>query len=324
VGDLPVAGTDRDGPVDWRAALAAVPVGSTPLVRLARVVPSGAGQVWLKLESGNPTGSYKDRMAVAIVGGALERGDVSPGDRLVEYTGGSTGTALAHVAARVGLGFTAVSSDAFAAVKLRSMAAYGAEVVVEPSHGGGITPDLIARLRERAYALAEEPGSWYTDQFGNADIRPGYAPMGVEMATALDGGLDVLCVGVGTGGALMGAVDGLESAGCRPEVVALEPTESPLLTTGTGGSHRIEGIGVGFAPPFLDRERVPAVRTVDQDDALAMCRRLAAEEGLLCGPSTGLNVVAAIRLAVERGEGSVVATFGVDAGAKYLDGDLFA
>ncbi len=309
---------------DWRAALDAVAVGSTPLVRLRRVVPDGAGEVWLKLESGNPSGSYKDRLAVAIVRGALDRGDVAPGDRLVEYTGGSTGTALAHVAALTGLRFTAVSSDAFAPVKLRSMAAYGAEVLVEPSHGGGITPDLIARVRDRAYALGAEPGSWYTDQFGNADIRPGYAPMGTEIAEALDGRLDVVCAGVGTGGALMGALDGLDAAGLAPDAVGLEPAQSPFLTTGAGGSHRVEGIGLGFTPPFLDRDRVAEVRAVDQADAIAMCRRLAAEEGLLCGPSTGLNVVAAVGLAVERGPGSVVATFGVDTGAKYLDGDLFA
>ena len=308
----------------WQAALDAVTIGSTPLVRLRRVVPDGAGEVWLKLESGNPTGSYKDRLAVAIVRGALERGDIHPGDRLVEYTGGSTGTALAHIAALVGLRFTAVSSDAFAPVKIRSMAAYGAEVLVEPSDGGAITPELIARLRERAYTLGAESGSWYTDQFGNADIRPGYAPMGAEVADVLGHRLDVVCAGVGTGGALMGALDGIDATGHRPDAVALEPTESPLLTTGTGGPHRVEGIAVGFVPPFLDRDRVTDVRTVDQADAMAMCRRLAAEEGLLCGPSTGLNVVAAIRLAGERGPGSVVATFGVDAGAKYLDGDLFA
>ncbi len=309
--------------MDWRAALAAVRVGSTPLVRLTRVVPEGIGEVWLKLESVNPTGSYKDRVALAIIRGALERGDVVPGDRLVEYTGGSTGTALAYAAARVGLRFTAVSSDAFAAVKLRSMVAYGAEVLVEPSEDGAITPNLIARMRDRAYVLADEPGAWYTDQFGNADIRPGYARMGAEIADSLDGQLDVLCAGVGTGGALMGATDGIDETGCRPDVVALEPAESPLLTTGTGGPHRIEGIAVGFVPPFLDRDRITEVRTVEQVDALSMCRRLAVEEGLLCGPSTGLNVVAAIRLAVERGEGSVVATFGVDSGSKYLDGDLF-
>jgi len=308
---------------DWRTALDAIGVGSTPLVRLRRVTPDGAGEVWLKVESGNPTGSYKDRLAIAIVLGALERGDVAPGDRLVEYTGGSTGTALAHAAARAGLRFTAVSSDAFASVKLRSMVAYGAEVLIEPSDSGVITPELIARMRERAYALADEPGSWYTDQFGSADIRPGYAPMGAEIAEVLGNRVDVLCAGVGTGGALMGALDGLDAAGGRPDAVALEPTESPLLTTGTGGPHRIEGIGVGFAPPFLDHERLTEIRTVDQAVAMTMCRRLAAEEGLLCGPSTGLNVVAAIQLAVERGPRSVVATFGVDSGAKYLDGGLF-
>ncbi len=192
-------------------------VGSTPLVRLRTMVPEGFGQVWVKLESANPTGSYKDRMAVAVVRGALERGDVSPGDRLVEYTGGSTGTALAFVSARAGLRFCAVSSDAFSDVKLRSMAAYGAEVIVEESHGGGITPELIARMRDRAYALAAEPGSFYADQFGSPDVRAGYAPMGVEIADQLDGRIDVICAGVGTGGALMGSVDGLESAGVSCE-----------------------------------------------------------------------------------------------------------
>ncbi len=310
--------------MDWQTALATVPVGATPLVRLVRVVPEGAGEVWLKLESVNPTGSYKDRLALAVIRGALERGDVVAGDRLVEYTGGSTGNALAHAAALVGLGFTAVSSNAFAAVKLRSMAAYGAEVLVEPSEDGTITADLMGRMRDRAHALAEKPGAWYADQFGNEDIRPGYVPMGAEIVESLDGRLDVLCAGVGTGGALMGATDGIDATGCRPDVVALEPAESPVLTTGASGPHHIEGIAVGFVPPFLDRDRITEVRTVDQDDALSMCRRLAAEEGLLCGPSTGLNVVAAIRLAVERGERSVVATFGVDNGSKYLDGNLFA
>ena len=298
-------------------------VGNTPLVQLNKVVPDGHGTVWLKMESVNPTGSYKDRMAVAVLGRAIERGDVKAGDRVVEYTGGSTGTSLAFVAARLGLRFVAVSSDAFSEEKLRSMRAYGAEVIVEESEDGAITPELIARMRERAYALADEPGSWYTDQFGSADIRPGYAPMGAEIAEVLGNRVDVLCAGVGTGGALMGALDGLDAAGGRPDAVALEPTESPLLTTGTGGPHRIEGIGVGFAPPFLDHERLTEIRTVDQAVAMTMCRRLAAEEGLLCGPSTGLNVVAAIQLAVERGPRSVVATFGVDSGAKYLDGGLF-
>ena len=298
-------------------------IGATPLVRLRRPVPDGAAEVWVKLESGNPTGSYKDRMAVSVIGAALRRGDVVPGDRVVEYTGGSTGMALAFVCSRVALGFTAVSSDAFSDVKLRAMSAYGAEVVVEPSERGTITPELIARMRHRALELASRPGSFYADQFGSPDVRAGYAPMGVEIAEQTMGRVDVICAGVGTGGALMGAVDGLDQSGVDCDVIALEPAQSPLLTTGTGGPHRVEGVGVGFEPPFLDRDRCREIRTVDENDAIAMARRLASEEGLLCGVSTGLNVCAALELAVELGAGHSVVTFGCDSGTKYLSGDVF-
>lgn len=298
-------------------------VGGTPLVRLSRVVPEGCADVWVKLESGNPTGSYKDRMAISLIGRALGRGDVSPGDRVVEYTGGSTGTALAFVCNRVGLKFTAVSSDAFADVKLRSMRAYGAEVVIEPAESGKITPELIARMRERAYALAEEPGSFYADQFGSPDVRAGYVPMGREIAEQTEGRVDAICAGVGTGGALMGAIDGLEQAGVSTDVYALEPAQSPLLTTGTGGPHRVEGIGVGFASPFLERDRCRNIRTVDEGAAMEMARRLARVEGLLVGTSSGLNVRAAIELAGELGSGHTVVTLGCDSGTKYLTGDLF-
>lgn len=298
-------------------------VGDTPLIPLQRVVPAGAGQVWLKLEGVNPTGSYKDRMAVSVVERAIARGDLEAGQTMVEYTGGSTGTALAFVAAALGLKFIAVSSDAYAPTKLRSIAAFGAEVIIEPSDGGAITPELIGRMRDRAMEIASQPGVFYTDQFGSPDVRVGYEPMGTEIADQLDGELTVLCAGVGTGGALMGTVDGLSGRGVEPDVVALEPAQSPFLTTGVGGPHRIEGIGVGFEPPFLDRARCTDIRTVDQEDAMAMARRLAAEEGVLCGTSTGCNVVAAIELAAERGPGTNIVTFGCDTGAKYLDGDLF-
>lgn len=298
-------------------------IGRTPLVPLRHVVPDGSAQVLVKLESGNPTGSYKDRMALAVVTGALDRGDVRPGDRIVEYTGGSTGMALAFICARLGLGFTAVSSDAFAEVKLRAMAAYGAEVLVERSDGT-ITPELIDRMRRRAMTLAAEPGVYYADQFGSVDVRRGYLPMGVEIAEQSDGRVDVLCAGVGTGGALMGAADGLRQQGIEPQVVPLEPAQSPLLSTGVGGPHVVEGIGVGFAPPFLDQDHRAAVRTVDQDEAVTMARRLASEEGLLCGTSTGLNVVAAVEIARELGPGGRVVTLGCDSGTKYLAGDLYA
>ena len=298
-------------------------VGGTPLVRLNNVVPDGCGTVWLKMESVNPTGSYKDRMAVAVLGRAIQRGDVKAGDKVVEYTGGSTGTALAFVAARLGLRFVAVSSDAFSEAKLSSMRAYGAEVIVEESEGGAITPELIARMKRRAQELASEDDYFYTDQFGSPDVLVGYEPMGVEIADQTAGIVDVICAGVGTGGALMGAVNGLNSKGVQPDIVALEPAQSPLLTTGAGGPHRVEGIGVGFEPPFLDRERCAEIRTVDEILAMEMCRRLAAEEGLLCGTSTGLNVCAAIELAGELGSDSSVVTLNCDSGLKYLDSGLF-
>ena len=316
-------GRTRFGYVFTQDAVLSGSVGKTPLVQLDKVVPDGHGTVWLKMESVNPTGSYKDRMAVAVLGRAIERGDVKAGDRVVEYTGGSTGTSLAFVAARLGLRFVAVSSDAFSEEKLRSMRAYGAEVIVEESEGGAITPELIARMKSRAQKLASEEGCFYTDQFGSPDVLAGYEPMGAEIADQTNGVIDVICGGVGTGGALMGAATGLEAKGVQLDVIALEPAQSPLLTTGTGGAHRVEGIGVGFEPPFLDRTRCTDIRTVDETAAMQMCRRLAAEEGLLCGTSTGLNVCAAIELAEELGPGSSVVTLNCDSGLKYLSGGLF-
>jgi cysteine synthase len=255
---------------------------------------------------------------------AMERGVLKPGDRLVEYTGGSTGMSLALVSAVLGLDFVAVSSNAFSASKLAGMRAFGAEVLVEDSPDGAITPELIQRMKARAYSLAAEPGSFYADQFGSPDVRRGYVPMGQEIAAALGGRIDMICAGVGTGAALMGTVDGLEAAGVHAEVIALEPSQSPLLTTGRGGPHRVEGIGVGFAPPFLDRDRLAGIRSIDQEEAFAMCRRLAREEGIFGGASTGLNVVAALQLAAELGPGKRVVTLNCDTGLKYLGGDLYA
>ena len=298
-------------------------IGNTPLVRLNRVVPEASAGVWLKVEGGNPTGSYKDRMAISVLTRALSRGDIEPGGRVIEYTGGSTGTALAFVSAVLGLRFTAVSSNAFSETKLHAMRAFGAEVLIEESPDGTITPDLIQRMKARAFALAEEPGSFYADQFGSPDVTSGYEPMGAEIVAQLESGIDCLCAGVGTGAALMGTLAGIEKSGGAADVIALEPLQSPLLTTGVGGPHRVEGIGVGFEPPFLDRDRCRDIRAIDQDEAFAMCRRLAREEGVLCGASTGLNVVAAIKIAGELGPGKRVVTLGVDSGMKYLGGDLF-
>ena len=299
-------------------------IGGTPLVRLGPSVPDGAAEVWVKIEGANPTGSYKDRMAVSVVTGALERGDVAPGDTIVEYTGGSTGTSLAFVCAVLGLNFTAVFSDAFSNSKKQAMEALGATVLTEPSHGAGITPELAGRMRARAHALAEELGCYYADQFGSPDVRRGYTTLGTEIAVGLDGDVDMLCVAVGTGGALMGTLDGLRASGVTPEVVAVEPAESQLLTTGAPGAHRVEGVAVFPDPPFLDRSALAEVRVVEQERAFAMCRQLARTEGIFAGGSTGLNVTAAIELAVELGPGHRVVTLACDSGLKYLGGEIYS
>ena len=298
-------------------------IGNTPLVSLNKMLPCSAGEVWLKLESGNPTGSYKDRMAISVLNEAIQRGDLKKGDRVVEYTGGSTGTALAFVSSVLGLKFTAVFSDAFSDSKKQAMEAFGGQVIVEKSIDGAITPELIQRMKSLAHALASEPGSFYADQFGSPDVRKGYEPMGLEIAHDLSGHLDVLVAGVGTGAALMGTMDGLKKAGVSANIIALEPLQSPLLTRGKGGPHKVEGIGVGFEPPFLDRAQLSEIRAIDQGDAFEMCRRLAREVGIFCGASTGLNVVAAIALAEELGSGHRVVTFGCDNGTKYLGGDIY-
>ena len=296
-------------------------IGDTPLVPLKSISSPSSGQVWLKLESGNPTGSYKDRMAYAVFKNAFERGDITTGSRLVEYTGGSTGTSLAHIASRTGVQFIAVSSDAFAQSKIDSMLAYGAEVITIPSEDQKITPDLIAAMREKAYAIAEEPNTHYADQFGSPDVIEGYVPMGQEIANQIGTSIDVFCAAVGTGGAFTGTAKGLHQAGHQPDLIGLEPLQSPFLTTGEGGPHRIEGIGLGFTPPFLNLNQCSEIRAIDQNDAFHMCRRLATEEGILCGPSTGLNVSAAFAIASERGPDTVVVTLGCDHGSKYFTSD---
>jgi len=298
-------------------------IGNTPIIRLQNFEPKNGAEIWLKLEGGNPTGSYKDRMAASVLTQAIKRGDLRTGDRVVEYTGGSTGTALAFVCAVLGLRFTAVFSDAFSNSKRQAMEAFGAEVLIEPSEGGKITPALIARMKARAYALANEPGSFYADQFGSPEVRSGYENMGKEIAESMGGHIDVFMAAVGTGAALMGAADGIRAAGLDPDLIALEPLQSPLLTTGKGGAHRIEGIGVGFEPPFLNRERLREIRAVDEERAFEICRRLARESGVFCGGSTGLNVAAAIDVAKELGKGKKIVTLGCDSGSKYLGGHIF-
>ena len=298
-------------------------IGNTPLVELRRVVSPESATVLVKLEYYNPRGSYKDRMALSMVEEAEKRGDLRPGMTVVEYTGGSTGSSLALVCAIKGYAFKAVSSDAFARDKLATMRAFGADLHLEPSVGGMITPDLVPRMMELAGKIATEEGTYFTNQFHNADMLIGYEQIGEEMVQQMGGAPDVFCGGVGSGGMLMGVARALRLAG-ETRIVALEPGGSPLLSTGRAGVHHVEGIGTGMIPPLLDKEFYNEARAIDEQEARIMARRLAREEGIFAGTSTGLNVVAAIGLAQELGPGHTVATIAVDTGLKYLAGDLFA
>jgi len=298
-------------------------IGSTPIVRLGRLVEPGTAEVWVKLESSNPTGSYKDRMALAMIEGAERDGRLRPGQTVVEYTGGSTGSSLAYVCALKGYPLRIVTSDAFAPEKLRTMEAFGAVLEVIPS-SRGITPELIPRMMERAGEIADDLGAFATDQFRNRDMPDGYAALAEELLEQLEGRMDAFCAYVGTAGCFTGVTRRLRAELPDLRRVAIEPAESAVLSGGRPGTHRIEGGGAGFWPPLLEPGDLDEVRAVSTDAVFAMARRAAREEGLWSGPSTGANLTVALELARELGEGRRVVTPLVDSGLKYLGGSLYA
>ena len=299
-------------------------IGSTPLVRLTRVVPAGAADVIVKLEFYNPTGSYKDRMALAMIEGAERRGALRPGMRVVEFTGGSTGSSLAMVCAAKGYRCVLLSSEAFAEEKLKTMRAFGAELRIIPSDGGKVTPALFERFRAAIAELAAEPETFWTDQFNNEDALDGYEGIGRELLEQTGGALDVFCGAVGTGGMLAGVTRALRGATTPVRIVALEPETSPAMTAGRAGPHSVEGIATGRIPPHMTHHPYDEARAVSEDEARAMAVRLAREEGLLVGTSSALNILAAVQIARALGAGHTVATVAVDSGLKYLAGNLFA
>jgi cysteine synthase len=299
-------------------------IGRTPIVRLRRLVAPNSADVVVKLEYYNPTGSYKDRMARAMIEGAEARGVLRPGMRVVEFTGGSTGSSLALVCAVKGYRFAPVSSDAFAKEKLDTMRAFGADLTVVPSEGGRITPALFDRMRAEVLRLCQDPETFWTDQFHNVDAITGYMAIGRELVEQTGGAIDAFCGAIGTAGMLSGVSQALKAGGCRARIVALEPLSAPMLTEGHGGTHRVEGIAPGFVPPHLTAGVYDEARAVDEREARTMAKRLAKEEGVFAGTSSALNVVAALALARDLGPGKVVATVAVDSGLKYLAGDLFS
>jgi cysteine synthase len=298
-------------------------IGSTPIVRLEQLVERGMAEVWVKLESANPTGSYKDRMALAMIEGGERSGRLQPGQTVVEYTGGSTGSSLAYVCALKGYPLRIVCSDAYAQEKLRTMEAFGADLEVIPSPEG-ITPELLPRMMQRTREIVEETGGFATDQFNNLDMLDGYAGLGRELLKQLDGRIDAYCGYIGTSGCFVGVTRVLRTELPELHRVAIEPAESAVLSGGEAGTHRIEGGGAGFWPPLLERDDFDEVQPVSTADAFAMARRAAHEAGLWSGPSTGANLTVALSLARRLGPGKRVATTLVDSGMKYLAGDLYS
>jgi cysteine synthase A len=299
-------------------------IGNTPLFRLEHLPEAGSAEVYVKWEGANPTGSLKDRMALAMIEGAEARGALQPGGRVVDYTGGSTGSSLAMVCAARGYRAHFVSSDAFSEEKLQTMRAFGATVEIIPSVGRTITPELIQAALVRVKELAAEPHTFWTDQFNNPDNRAGYAPMAREIMTALGGRFDEFVTGVGTGGSFSGNAEVFKAALPGVRCLAIEPANSrPIAGRPPYGGHRLEGMGAGFVPSILRLDLIDEIIPVTDEDAFRTARRLAAEEGLFAGISSGSNVWAALERAKILGPGRRVVTILCDSGLKYLQGDLY-
>ena len=292
-------------------------VGRTSLVALRKIVPARGARVLVKLESENPTGSMKDRMALAMIEAGEKDGRLKPGGSVVEYTGGSTGVSLALVCAVKGYPLQIVSSDAFAKEKLDHMRILGATVQIVPSEGGGMTEKLTRDMIAAAKRTSETTGGFWTDQMKNRDQLAAYRAMAEEIWEQTGGRVDGFVQSVGTAASIRGISEGLRAKSRRLRVVAAEPAESAVLSGGKPGAHRIDGIGAGFVVPLWSEEIAEAIERVSTEEATAMQLRLAREEGLFAGTSTGVNVIAALRLAEGLGSGATVVTVMCDTGMKY-------
>jgi cysteine synthase A len=298
-------------------------IGNTSMVRLRRVVPPGCANVLVKLEWENPTGSVKDRMALAVIGRAEADGRLQPGYTVVEYTGGSTGASLALVCAAKEYRLKIVTSDAFSRDKLDQMAALGAELTLVPSEGGLTTRKLILDMIEAARELSREPRTYWTDQLNNHDSIAGYHPLGEEIWAQTGGRVDAFVHSVGTAASSRGVATVLKRHKPDVRIAVVEPAESAVLLGGQPGPHKIEGVGIGYRPPLWEPSLVDEILPVRTDDAKAMARRLAREEALFGGTSSGANVLAAIELGRRLGPGATVVTLMADSGLKYMGTDVF-
>jgi len=293
-------------------------IGNTSLLALRNIVPGDGARILLKLESENPTGSMKDRMALAMIEGPEADGRLKAGGSVVEYTGGSTGVSLALVCAVKGHPLHIVTSDAFAREKLEHMRILGAKLQIVPSEGGGMTEKLTRDMIEAARVVAEETGSYWTDQMNNRDQFAAYHRLADEIWSQTGGRIDGFVQSVGTAASLRGTGEALRRHNQQVRIVAVEPAESAVLSGGKPGSHKIDGIGAGFVVPLWQEGIADRIEQVSTEEAVAMVHRLAREEGVFAGTSTGCNVIAALRLAEELGPEATVVTVMCDTGMKYL------
>lgn len=298
-------------------------IGDTPLVELCNIVPSGGARIVAKMESANPTGSMKDRMAKAVIEGAERKGFIRKGYTVVEYTAGTTGISLAFVCAASGYNFHAVFSDAFSNEKRITMKAFGGQVTDVLSDNKKITEKLIKEMIETSRRMSEQENHWWADQLNNHDAESGYYPLGDEIWKQTGGSVDAFVHTVSTAHSIHGVTKALWKYNKDVKIFAVEPDESAVLSGRPSGSHKIEGIGIGFIPPLWQPDLVHEILTVNTEEAMTMARRLAKEEGIFAGTSTGANIVAACKVAQRLGPGKTVVTIIVDSGLRYISTPLY-
>ncbi|WP_028595176.1 cysteine synthase A [Paenibacillus assamensis] len=298
-------------------------IGDTPLVRLNRVVPEGSAEVYVKLEYQNPGASVKDRIAISMINVAEQEGIIKPGDTIVEPTSGNTGIGLAMVAAAKGYRAILVMPETMSLERRNLLRAYGAELVLTPGSEG-----MNGAVRKAEELAAENPNYFIPQQFKNqANVkihRETTGPEIVEAINSLDGKLDGFVAGIGTGGTISGTGEVLKQNFPDIRIVAVEPAASPILSGGKPGPHKIQGIGANFIPDILNRDIYDEVTTVENDDAFELARRVAKEEGILCGISSGAAILAALKLAKELGPGKRVVAVVPSNGERYLSTPLFS
>ena len=296
-------------------------IGNTPIVKLQKIVEKGCGEIYVKLEAYNPTGSKKDRMALAMIEGAERRGLLKRGMTVVEYSGGSTGAGLALVCTLKGYRFKLITADVFGKEKIGLMRSLGADVEIIKSENGKITKELINKMINRAKEISKEPNTFFTNQLDNKDVIEGFVPLGEEILDQLGKDIDAICDTVGTAGTLMGIAKAFKEN--KTKIIAVEPSSSPILSKGIKGSHNVEGVGLGFIPAIYNPELVDEVITIEESHARQTSRNLALKEGIFCGTSSGMNVAAAIEISKKLGPRSKVVAIACDTGLKYLSEGLF-